>query len=136
MRTQLDNRFKDRAVSEVEVIQAKARLVSAKAGVIAAKRFGAAECVDPRPFLQGSLKETFETYPGIGQLLPAMGYGDEQVADLEKTINAVDCDLVIVATPIDLTRILKIDKPFVRVGYRLEEQGDEFVKAVTEAASA
>ena len=106
------------------------------AGVLAAKRNGAAEIVDPRPWAVGELKETFEHYPETGSLLPAMGYGDQQVRDLEATINAVDCDLVIVATPIDLTRILKIDKPFVRVGYRLEEEGDELVNAVTKAAGA
>lgn len=106
------------------------------AGILAAKRNGAAEIIDPRPWAVGELKDTFDHYPETGPLLPAMGYGEQQVRDLEATINAVDCDLVIVATPIDLTRILKIDKPFVRVGYRLEEQGDEFVNAVARAANA
>ena len=93
------------------------------AGVVAALRSGAAELVDPRPWAVGKLAETFELYPEIGTLLPAMGYGDEQVADLEKTINAVDCDAVVIGTPIDLKRIVKIDKPSVRVGYELQEIG-------------
>jgi predicted GTPase len=93
------------------------------AGVVAALRHGAAELVDPRPWATGRLAETFELYPEIGTLLPAMGYGDEQKADLEKTINAVDCDVVVIGTPIDLTRIVTIDKPTVRVGYELQEIG-------------
>ena len=104
------------------------------AGVLAARRNGAAELVDPRPWAVGEIAETFEHYPDTGALLPAMGYGDSQVRDLEATINAVDCDLVIVATPIDLTRILKINKPFQRIGYRLEEEGDALVNAVTGVA--
>jgi len=93
------------------------------AGVVAALRNGAEELVDPRPWAVGKLAETFEQYPDIGTLLPAMGYGDEQVADLEKTINAVDCDVVVIGTPIDLNRIVKIDKPNVRVKYDLQEIG-------------
>lgn len=93
------------------------------AGIVAAMRMGAAELIDPRPWAVGRLAETFETYPEIGTLLPAMGYGAEQVADLERTINAVDCDAVVIGTPIDLTRIIKIDKPAVRVGYELQEIG-------------
>jgi len=93
------------------------------AGVVAAMRMGAAELIDPRPWAVGKLAETFELYPEIGTLLPAMGYGDEQVADLEKTINSVDCDAVVIGTPIDLNRIVKIDKPTVRVGYELQEIG-------------
>jgi predicted GTPase len=104
------------------------------AGVLAAKRNDAAEIIDPRPWAVGEIADTFEHYPETGPLLPAMGYGDVQVRDLEATINAVDCDLVIVATPIDLTRILKINKPFQRIGYRLEEEGDELVAAVTRVA--
>jgi predicted GTPase len=87
------------------------------AGVIAARRFGAAELVDPRPYLKGSLKDTFQTYPNIGRLLPAMGYSPQQVEDLETTINACDCDLVVSATPIDLTRLVAIEKPVIRVRY-------------------
>jgi predicted GTPase len=93
------------------------------AGVVAAERNGAAEIVDPRPYLVGKLNETFETYPNIGAVLPAMGYGDEQMKDLEATINATDCDAVVIGTPIDLSRIAKIDKPHTRVTYDLEEIG-------------
>jgi predicted GTPase len=93
------------------------------AGVVAALRSGAEELVDPRPWVTGKLAETFEIYPEIGTLLPAMGYGEEQVADLEKSINAVECDAVVIGTPIDLNRIVKIDKPTVRVGYDLQEIG-------------
>ncbi|MBU8870289.1 MAG: cyclic 2,3-diphosphoglycerate synthase [Gemmatimonadales bacterium] len=94
------------------------------AGVVAALRMGAEELVDPRPWATGKLAETFELYPEVGTLLPAMGYGDEQIADLEKTINAVDCDAVVIGTPIDLNRIVKIDKPNVRVSYELQEIGE------------
>jgi predicted GTPase len=93
------------------------------AGVVAAMRMGAADLVDPRPWAVGRLAETFAAYPDIGTLLPAMGYGAEQVADLERTINAVDCDAVVIGTPIDLTRIVKIKKPTVRVGYELQVIG-------------
>jgi predicted GTPase len=93
------------------------------AGVVAAMRMGAEELVDPRPWATGRLAETFAHYPEIGTLLPAMGYGAEQVADLEKTINAVDCDAVVIGTPIDLTRIVRINKPTVRVKYELQEIG-------------
>jgi len=91
------------------------------AGIVAARRFGAGQIVDPRPFVTHTIAETFQKYPYIGTLLPAMGYGEKQVCDLQETINAVECDLVIVATPIDLGRILKINKPAVRVRYELEE---------------
>jgi predicted GTPase len=93
------------------------------AGVVAALRHGAADLIDPRPYVTGKLAETFEIYPEIGTLLPAMGYGDEQIADLEKTINAVDCDAVVIGTPIDLNRIIKIKKPTARVGYDLQVIG-------------
>jgi len=93
------------------------------AGVVAAEKFGAAEIVDPRPWIVGKIAETFEKYPDIGTLLPAMGYGEEQVADLEKTINAVDCDVVVIGTPIDLRKVIKINKPAVRVTYELQEIG-------------
>jgi predicted GTPase len=93
------------------------------AGTVAAQRFGAAELVDPRPYLVGRLRETFETYPGIGTLLPAMGYGPEQLADLEATIAATPADAVVIGTPIDLARIIRIDKPRTRVYYDLEEIG-------------
>ena len=84
---------------------------------------GAAEIVDPRPFATGKIRDTFQKYPRVGALLPAVGYGDEQVADLEETIRRVPCDLVIVATPVDLTRIIRIDTPMLRVRYSLQEIG-------------
>lgn len=93
------------------------------AGVVAAQKYGAAELVDPRPFAVKSISDTYKKYPGIGVLLPAMGYGDQQVKDLETTINRTKCDLVIVATPIDLTRVLDIKKPSVRIFYNLQEIG-------------
>lgn len=93
------------------------------AGVVAAEKYGAAELVDPRPFTVGTITSTFEKYPDIGVLLPAMGYGDAQVKDLEKTINKTDCDLVIIGTPIDLRKIIKINKPALRVTYDLQEIG-------------
>jgi predicted GTPase len=93
------------------------------AGTVAARKFGAAECVDPRPFIVGKLSETFETYPGIGALLPAMGYGEQQIRDLEATINNTECDSVVIGTPIDLNRVVKINKPNTRVYYDLQEIG-------------
>jgi len=93
------------------------------AAVVAAKKFNAAELVDPRPYLAGSLQGTFSTYPHIGTLLPAMGYSPKQVKDLEETINRTVCDTVIIGTPIDLSRLVKINKPFTRVFYDLEEIG-------------
>jgi predicted GTPase len=93
------------------------------AGVVAAWQFGAKEVIDPRPWAVGSIRETFEKYPKVGALLPAIGYGPEQIRNLEKTINAVDCDLVIIGTPIDLTRVVDIQKPSVRVTYELQEIG-------------
>jgi predicted GTPase len=93
------------------------------AGFVAAKRFGAAEIIDPRPYAVGKLAETFRIYPNIGKLLPAMGYGEEQTKDLAATIERTDCDSVIIATPIDLTRVIKINKPNVRVEYNLQEIG-------------
>jgi predicted GTPase len=93
------------------------------AGVLAARKYRAAAIVDPRPYAKGRIRRTFEAYPGIGQVLPAVGYGEEQIRDLEATIEAVDCDLVVVATPVDLTRIIRIGKPMLRVGYELQEIG-------------
>jgi predicted GTPase len=92
--------------------------------------YGAAELVDPRPWAVGEIAETFQKYPDIGPLLPAMGYGDRQVMDLETTINAVECDLVLIGTPISLARIIDIDKPSLRVSYRLAEEGNALVEAV------
>jgi predicted GTPase len=102
------------------------------AGVVAAMRLGAADLIDPRPWAVGRLAETFELYPEVGTLLPAMGYGNEQIADLEKTINAVDCDVVVIGTPIDLNRIIKIKKPTVRVGYELQEIGQPDLRTLLE----
>ncbi len=93
------------------------------AGMMAARAFGAERIIDPRPFLKGTLKQTFVQYPEIGMLLPAMGYGKKQMADLQATIKAVPCDSVIIGTPIDLRRIIKIDKPCTRVYYDLQEIG-------------
>jgi len=93
------------------------------ASVVAARKFGAAGFVDPRPYLVGRLKETFQTYPGIGTLLPAMGYGAKQLKDLEATINRTACDAIVIGTPIDLNRIIKIKKPSTRVFYNLQEIG-------------
>ncbi|MBF0205954.1 MAG: GTPase [Oligoflexia bacterium] len=100
------------------------------AGVVAAQKFGAKEIIDPRPFVKGKIAETFVKYPYIGHLLPAMGYGDEQVRDLENTINAIDCDLVIIGTPIDLSRIINIRKPCMRVQYELQEIGMPTLESV------
>ena len=100
------------------------------AGVLAAERFGAKEMVDPRPFAKGSIAETFRAYPEIGTLLPAMGYGEAQMKDLETTINSSDADAVIIATPIDLRREINIDKPSTRVTYRLEEKGSPTLEDV------
>ncbi len=93
------------------------------AGVIAAQRFGAASLVDPRPWAVGSIAETFKKYPGIGTLLPAVGYGVTQMDELRQTIERVDCDLVLIATPIDLRRTIHFVKPALRVSYDLQEIG-------------
>jgi len=94
------------------------------AGVIATQRYGAAALVDPRPYLVGTLKDTFEAYPDIGRVLPAMGYGDQQIRDLEATINACDCDLVVSATPIDLTKLIQVEKPTLRVRYGYDDNSE------------
>ncbi len=106
------------------------------AGVLAAEKFGARELVDPRDWVKGEIKKAFEKYPEIGTLLPALGYDEKEVKDLQETINAIPCDSVVIGTPIDLTRVLKINKPSVRVRYELDEIGkpdlaeilDEFLK--------
>ena len=102
------------------------------AATVAAKKFGAAGFVDPRDQAVGKLKETFETYPDIGEVLPAMGYGEEQIRDLEATIRAVECDTVVVGTPIDLTRVIKIDQDVVKVGYDLQEIGRPTLRELLE----
>jgi len=93
------------------------------AGVVAATKYGASELVDPRPYTVGSITETFKKYPNIGTLLPAMGYGKKQIKDLETTINRTKADAVIIATPIDLRKLVKINKPTARVLYELQEIG-------------
>ena len=93
------------------------------AGIVAAEKFGAAEIIDPRPYIVGKLSETFDHYPGIGTLLPAMGYGAEQIKDLETSINNTECQGVIIGTPIDLRRIIDIKHPSTRVTYDLKEIG-------------
>jgi predicted GTPase len=100
------------------------------AGTIAALKYGASEIVDPRPFTVKSITKTYEKYPNIGILLPAMGYGDDQMNDLQETINKTECDSVIIGTPIDLGRILKINKPSTRVMYDLQEIGDITIESV------
>lgn len=105
------------------------------AGVLAAMENHAAELVDPRPWAVGEIAETFEKYPDIGDLLPAMGYGDAQVRDLEATVNAVDCDLVLVATPIDLTRLIDIEKPNMRIGYSLPAEDGMLTEAIKRVVS-
>lgn len=100
------------------------------AGVVAADKYGAAELVDPRPFTVGKITETFKKYEDIGELLPAMGYGDEQMKDLEATIANVECDAVIIGTPIDLRRVIKIDKPSTRVYYKLQEIGEPTLETI------
>ncbi len=112
------------------------------AAVLAAKQHGAAELVDPRPFAVGSIAKTFEDYPEIGTLLPAMGYGQQQMDDLRETIARSDADLVLIGTPIDLRRLIELDKPALRVTYKLQEMGEPTLKDVLaekgliEAASA
>jgi len=93
------------------------------AGIVAAKKFGAKEIIDPRPYAVGSIAETYVKYPAIGILLPAMGYGEKQIKELEQTINATECDLVVIGTPTDLSRVMKINKKSVRVKYKLQEIG-------------
>ncbi|MFQ6002835.1 MAG: cyclic 2,3-diphosphoglycerate synthase [Candidatus Zixiibacteriota bacterium] len=102
------------------------------AGVIAAQKFGAKEMIDPRPWVKGEIEKTFESYPEIGALLPAMGYGKRQIKDLKRTIDSIPCDSVVIATPVDLTKILKINKPSVRVRYELQEIGKPDLEEVIE----
>ena len=98
------------------------------AGTVGARRYGAAEIVDPRPYAVGRLAETFKIYPEIGQLLPAMGYGEQQIKDLSATIDKTDCDSVVIGTPIDLSRIIQINKPYTRVKYNLQEIGSPTIE--------
>jgi predicted GTPase len=103
------------------------------AGWVAARRFGAAEIIDPRPFAVGSIKATYAKYPTTGDVLPAMGYGEAQMRELEQTINAADADLVIIGTPIDLGRIIRINKPSQRVRYELQEIGQPTLEEILKA---
>lgn len=100
------------------------------AGFVAAKKFGAGTIVDAKPFAVGSIKETYEKYPHLNTILPAMGYGKEQIKELEQTINSIDCDLVLSGTPIDITRVIKTNKPVIRVRYELQEIGQPDLKSV------
>jgi predicted GTPase len=102
------------------------------AGALAARRHGAAELVDPRPFAVGSLKSVFDAYPHLTQILPAEGYFSEQLKDLEATIQRTPCDLVLVATPIDLSRLIQIPQPVLRVSYRIEDWGEPTLEEVVE----
>ncbi|MGA2402385.1 MAG: cyclic 2,3-diphosphoglycerate synthase [Syntrophobacteraceae bacterium] len=98
------------------------------AATIAAREFGAAQIVDPQPFAVGSIRQTYERYPHIGNQLPSMGYSERQILDLEATINRVDCDLVVFATPADLSRLLRMNKPALRVRYEYKDHGPPFLK--------
>ncbi len=100
------------------------------AGWVAARRYGAAEIVDPRPFAVGSIKETFEKYPTTGPVLPAMGYGKEQTAELEATVRAAPVDVVLIATPIDLRYLISFDQPALRASYNLQEIGEPTLTSV------
>ncbi|MCK9444050.1 MAG: cyclic 2,3-diphosphoglycerate synthase [Tissierellaceae bacterium] len=100
------------------------------AGTVAARKYGAGEIIDPRPHAVGSIKETYEKYSHLSDILPAMGYGDTQVKELEETINKIDCDLIISGTPIDIRRVISTDKPIERVEYYLQEIGDPTLEDV------
>jgi len=100
------------------------------AGIVAAQKYGAAEIIDPRPFAVGSIKKTFEKYSHLDRVLPAMGYGDKQTEELDATIDRIDCDLIISATPIDLNRVITPNKKMLRVRYELEEIGSPTLKDV------
>jgi predicted GTPase len=129
-------------VNNPELIQGKRVLVvedgptlthggmSYGAGVIGAKQYNAAELVDPRPYAVGTIKETYRSNPHLGSVLPAMGYSNDQIHDLEQTINRADCDLVVFATPIHLTRILAIDKPTLRVRYEYQDHDQPVLEDV------
>lgn len=103
------------------------------AGYLASRRYNAKKIVDPRPYAIGSIKETFKKYPHLKSVLPAMGYGKKQIKELEKTINRANCDTVVVGTPIDLGKLLKINKPYVRVRYSFEEIGKPTLEKILDA---
>jgi predicted GTPase len=104
------------------------------AGHVAARNHGAAAIVSPKPYAVGSIKKTFEKYPHVSEVLPAMGYGKKQMSELEKTINATDCDLVLIGTPIDLGALLNINKPTLRVRYDLDDAAVEALRGEIEQA--
>jgi predicted GTPase len=106
------------------------------AGMIAAERLGAGEMVDPRPYAVGSIVTTFQKYSHLGAILPALGYGKDQIHELEETINATPCDVVLIGTPIDLRRVLKINKPAVRAKYELQEIGTPTLEEILKAKFA
>jgi len=103
------------------------------AGVVFAKKFGAAELVDPRPYAVGSIKEAYRKYPHLGAVLPALGYGEKQVAELKETIDRTPCDVVVIGTPIDLRRVIAINKPTVRVKYELKVLGPVSLEQILDA---
>jgi predicted GTPase len=100
------------------------------AGFVAARKFGAGNIIDAKPFAIGSIKETYEKFPHLNKVLPAMGYGKQQMKELEETINSIDCDVVLSGTPIDITRVIKPNKPVIRVRYELQEIGRPDLKTV------
>jgi predicted GTPase len=102
------------------------------AGIVAANKYGASEIIDPKPYFKGTILKALEKYPHIGDLIPALGYGKKQTADLEATINACKCDMVLSATPIDINRVVKVKKPVMRVGYELQEIGDPTITEIIE----
>jgi len=102
------------------------------AGAVIAKELGAMEMVDPRPYAVGSLKETYEKYPHLGAILPAVGYGDKQIAELKATIDRTPCDAVVIGTPIDLRRVMTMDKPTVRAKYELKVLGPVTLEEILE----
>jgi predicted GTPase len=102
------------------------------AAAIAAKRFGASEIVDPKPYAVGSIKETYTKYTHLGTILPAIGYGEKQIAELKETIDRTPCDVVVIGTPIDLRRVMTINKPSVRVKYELQVLGPVSLEQVLE----
>ncbi len=106
------------------------------AGVVASEQCHAAEIIDPRPFAVGEIKDTYAKYPQTGKILPAMGYGEAQMRDLAETINRADCDVVVVGTPIDLARVIRIEKPNVRVTYELHEDANRPLMAAIDAMLA
>lgn len=102
------------------------------AGIVAAEKYNAEEIVDPRPYAAGSIKNTFASYPHIKNLIPAIGYASRQIKELEDTINNTPCDVVLIATPVDLTKIIKINKPTVRISYEIEEIGKPTIADIIE----